>query len=87
MVTKRDAKEQCSTSSAIMSLNPPCLSIEELEHRLETALLRPGWAPSEQGDPAVRINSESCGCLGMLCLCDGQDCVGVCESHCLIHYL
>jgi hypothetical protein len=86
MVTKRGPKNHCSSSSVILSLKPSCLSIEELEQRLETTLLRPGWAASQKGE-AVRVNSESCGCLDNLCLCDGQDCVGVCESHCLIHYL
>jgi hypothetical protein len=86
MVTKRGPKEQSTKASLIMSLKPSCLSIEELEHRLETALLRPGRAPSEIVE-ALRFNWESCGCLDILCLCDGQDCVGVCESHCLIHYL
>jgi hypothetical protein len=87
MVTKRGTRDKCSTSYEIMSLRPSCLSIEELEQRLKTTQLRPGWAASEKGDLAVRVNSESCGCLGMLCLCDGQDCVVVCESHCLIHYV
>jgi hypothetical protein len=86
-VTKRDAKERCSMSVAITSLIAPYLSIEELEQRLETSLLRSGWTASEKGDPAVRVDSESCGCLGMLCLCDGQDCAGVCATHCLIHYV
>jgi hypothetical protein len=86
-VTKRGAKERYSMSAAKMSLAPPCLSIEELEQRLEAALLRSGWAASEKGDPAVRACSESCGCLGILCLCDGQDCAGVCATHCLIHYV
>ena len=83
----RYRSEQCSLPYPITSLKPSCLSIEELEQRLETALMPADWAPSEKGDPNVRVNPESCGCLGLLCLCDGQDCVRVCESHCLIHYI
>jgi len=86
-VTKRDGKERCSMSAAIMSLIPPCLSIEELEQRLEITLLRSGWAASEKGGPALRADSEASSCLGLLCLCDGQDCAGVCATHCLIHYV
>jgi len=86
-VTRRAAKERCTMSAVLMSLKAPCLSIEELEQRLETALLRLSWAASERRDPAVRADLEPCSCLGLLCLCDGQDCAGVCASYCLIHYV
>ncbi len=74
MVTGRVPHKESSVSCMMISLKPPCLSVEELEQRLEIALLH-------------MIHSEPCNCLGALCQCDGQDCIGVCETHCLIHYV
>ena len=74
MVTEKNAHNESSPPYVKISLQQPSLSLEELEQRLETSLIH-------------MIHSEPCGCLGALCLCDGQDCIGVCESYCLIHYV
>ena len=51
-----------------------CFPIEELERRLEIALYH-------------TVYTGPCDCLGALCQCDGEHCIAVCESHCLIHYV
>lgn len=73
MVTERDPRKRFLAPFEIFSLKPPCLSVEELEQRLEASLMH-------------LLHPEPCDCLGALCQCDGQDCIGVCEAHCLIHY-
>ena len=73
-MTERDAHGGSSVPSVRISVTSPCLSVEELEQRLETSLLR-------------MMHAEPCNCLGALCQCDGHDCVGVCETYCLIHYV
>ena len=74
MVTERDTRGESSVPLVRVSVRSPCLSVEELEQRLETSLAR-------------MIHPEPCNCLGALCQCDGQDCAGVCETYCLIHYV
>lgn len=83
----RNAKRACPPSEGILSLRTSCLSIEELERRLECVPLCAPRITLERSDPAGRFEPEPCGCLGVLCQCDGQDCGGVCELHCLIHYV
>lgn len=83
----KDAKRPCPPpAGAVLSLRTSCLSIEELEERLECVPLCAPSIPLYKRDPAARFETEPCGCLGMLCQCDGQDCAGVCDLHCLIHY-
>jgi hypothetical protein len=86
-VIHRDAKRARPRSEAILSLRTSCLSIEELEHRLESVPLRAPPIALERSDPSGRFEPEPCGCLGVLCQCDGRDCGGVCDLHCLIHYV
>ena len=74
MVTEGDAHKKSSAPFVTITAKYPHFSVEELEQRLETTLLR-------------IIHAEPCNCLGALCQCDGQDCVGVCETYCLIHYV
>jgi hypothetical protein len=89
MVTKGGKEGRPSTPPDGMPLKPSCpsLSIDELERRLEMAALHGGWHAREQTHGAIDMDGEDCGCLGVLCHCDGQDCVGVCEAHCIINYL
>ena len=60
-------------------------SIQELEERLEAQAY---W----RGIPLVVLemtddhSNSTCSCLGSLCACDGQDCVGVCMNLCLVDY-
>ena len=72
-MTKGSPRIRFSVPCGMISLTRPRLSIEELEERLETSRL-----------PVIQ--AEPCDCLGALCHCDGQECVGVCPSYCLIHY-
>ncbi len=72
-MTRRSPKKAPAVRLEQISLNPSLLSVEELEHRMETALIHGS-------------HSAVCNCLGTLCQCDGWDCVEVCASHCLIHY-
>ena len=74
MVTEGDVHKESSATFVTISTKSPWLSVEELEQRLETTLLK-------------TIHAEPCNCLGVLCHCDGQDCAGVCETYCLIHYV
>jgi hypothetical protein len=74
MVTERATDRKSSVPFVRISVSSPFLSVEELEQRLETSLAR-------------IVHAEPCNCLGALCHCDGQDCVGVCETYCLIHYV
>lgn len=74
MVTDRAAHRESPVPFVRISAGSPCLSVEELEQRLETSVTR-------------MMHAEPCNCLGALCQCDGQDCVGVCETNCLIHYV
>jgi hypothetical protein len=69
---------------SINSLRTPVSWMEELEPRLEAAFIQSlnAGAFLAQTSPG-----EPCGCLGTLCLCDGQNCAGVCDSHCLVHYV
>jgi hypothetical protein len=73
-VTRRDARRQSSIPHKLTSLKRPCLSVDELERRLATSVMH-------------MIHAEPCACLGALCHCDGQECIGVCESYCLINYV
>ena len=73
-MTEKESQRESSVPFVRISARSPCLSVEELEQRLETSIAR-------------MIHAEPCNCLGALCHCDGQDCVGVCEVHCLIHYV
>jgi hypothetical protein len=73
MVTTRGAIKRPRAPLLAVPLKPGCLSLEELERRLESSL-------------AGAMAPASCECLGVLCQCDGQDCIAVCESHCLIDY-
>ena len=86
---KRDKEERPPTSSGMTPLKPsrPSLSIDELERRLEMAASRGGWLAPEQTHSAINTDGGPCGCLGVLCHCDGQDCVGICEAHCVVNYL
>lgn len=61
-------------TEGMVSLRRHGLSLEELERRLESSLAG-GPAPNPSDGP------------GAPCQCDGQDCLAVCESHCLIHYV
>ena len=70
---KRGRRKSFSVPCKMISLTRPRLSLEELEQRLETS-----WVPVVHGEP--------CDCLGALCHCDGQECIGVCPSYCLLHY-
>ncbi len=66
----------------VVPIDDALLSLEELEQRLEAALSRlPGVSPSgaEFETPALSA--------GLPCLCDGRECVVVCDLHCLVHYL
>lgn len=74
MVTKRGPRSRLPVPSGMIALKSFSFSIEELERRLETALLH-------------TVYHGSCDCLGTLCQCDGEHCTGICESHCLIHYV
>jgi hypothetical protein len=74
MVTGRISLDESSTSCVPVSSHPALLPVEELEERLEIALMQ-------------MIHSDPCNCLGALCQCDGQDCVEVCATYCLIHYV
>jgi len=74
MVRNSDRRNRSSAPSVMIPLKRPCLSVEELERRLEASRIH-------------LLHSEPCDCLGAWCQCDGQDCVGVCETHCLIHYV
>ncbi len=73
MVTAPKGQKQAPAPSVMVSLKQPCLSVEELERRLEASRL-------------YLLHPDPCDCLGALCQCDGQDCIGVCEAHCLVHY-
>jgi len=64
-----------------LSIRTPAPVLEELETRLEAGLLAPG-APPE----VWARGGDACGCLGVLCLCDGHDCSGVCLGHCVLDY-
>jgi len=60
--------------------------LRELEERLETSFIRfdlSGWLSG----PLSAAEDEPCGCVGTLCNCDGQDCLGVCAAHCLLNYV
>ncbi len=74
MVKRLDRRKRSSTPSVTISLKPPCLSIEEMEHRLEASRMQ-------------LLHPEPSDCPGTVCQCDGQDCMGVCEAYCLIHYV
>jgi len=74
MVKETDAEDVAPDPHGMLSLHPCWPALEELEQRLETA-------------PLHGIGSEPCGCLGPLCQCDGQHCIAVCESKCLVHYV
>ena len=87
MVRKRNANVQGAGLPAVLSLRASCLSIEALEQRLEFAVPRWGWIATQGEDPTPDVSSGPCGCLGRLCQCDGQDCIAICDSHCLIHYV
>ena len=74
MVTKKVAHGRSSLPYKLISLKRPWFSVDELEERLESSVMN-------------MIHSEPCPCLGALCHCDGQECIGVCESYCLINYV
>jgi len=74
MVTDRATLRESPVSFVRISGGSPCLSVEELERRLETSL-------------AQIMHAEPCNCPDALCQCDGLDCLGVCETYCLIHYV
>jgi len=64
--------------------------LETLETRLEAGLAWPLFpefphAAPGQG-PLPRVLEDPCGCWGTLCLCDGQDCAGICLRHCVLDY-
>ncbi len=73
MVTKRRAQRPLSLPCKTVPLSLPRLSVEELEYRLETV-----EAHMVYRDPSVWPDE--------LCQCDGQECIGVCPSYCLIRY-
>ena len=55
--------------------------------RLEAGHLFPRVLAREAGCPAFSGETgEPCACQGTLCQCDGQDCVGMCELHCIVDY-
>ena len=87
MVTDQQ-KEERSVLSAVEPLKPTCppLSIDELERRMEMTVLRAGWLSPASAHTVTARDGAPCTCLGVLCDCDGQDCAGICESHCLINY-
>ena len=89
VTTGNEREEEESTSSTVKSLNPSwqLQSIDELERRLETTPFRGGWLSTDEAHVAHDPEGELCACLGILCHCDGQDCIGICEAHCVIHYL
>lgn len=71
----------------ILALDAFDVTIEELERRLESAPLQMGHL-LRQGAPRVPGSGAGpCGCLGTLCMCDGHDCLEVCDVHCLVHYV
>lgn len=64
--------------------------LEALETRLESGLVFPHVPFGPLAGPGALgglPGSENlCGCLGTLCLCDGWDCAGICQGHCVLDY-
>lgn len=67
-----------------VTVRPPGPVLETLEERLEAGLV----LLQMPGDPTASGHGPGalCGCLGTLCHCDGLDCVGICERHCVLDY-
>jgi hypothetical protein len=87
MVRKRNVNVLCSGLHDVLSLRASCSPIEALEQRIELTVPRWGWFTTQGDDPTLDVSSGPCGCLGRLCQCDGQDCIAICDSHCMIHYV
>ena len=76
-----------SRVAAFQTLREAAPSLEELEARLEKSFLPLEFAGPPRNPVPFSPVSEPCGCLGALCACDGHDCAGVCEEHCLVNYV
>jgi len=85
--TRNKPGKDRSDAPAILALRTPTAGMEELEQRLEATFLR-SLVLIESGELLLLPSpDEPCGCLGRLCHCDGTDCAGVCDSHCLVNYV
>lgn len=76
-----------SLEAEIIHLTPETMAVDELEERIETALIPfPEVGATGRFFPN-RSSSGPCDCFSTLCQCDGHDCVGVCAVHCMVHYV
>ena len=68
-------------------IRTPVPFLEALETRLEAGFLMPNFPHASSGHPVVpSCDEDTCGCRGTLCNCDGHDCVGICDLHCVLDY-
>jgi len=84
---RQPKKREESSRPEMKHLTSENMDMDELEERIETSLIPfPEAGACGRLFPAQSC-SELCGCLSTLCQCDGHDCVGVCDVHCIIHYV
>jgi hypothetical protein len=69
-------------------IRAPIPFLEKLEARLEVGFLIPRFPHKSPGTSLIPsdLGENPCGCLGTLCHCDGHDCVGICDCHCVLDY-
>jgi hypothetical protein len=87
MVTEQSSRWDGTGPVEMLTLSDVVPSMEALEQRLEFVLLHDLVDEQIIDASHIKTSPDGCGCLGTLCQCDGQDCLGICETHCLIHYV
>jgi hypothetical protein len=87
VVKKKSQETREGTQRDLLPIRSSHLCMEALEKRLEASFLLPKTLSPAMGCSLLFADpEETCGCLGTLCQCDGQDCTGVCGLHCIVDY-